>query len=431
MGHAATCPPRRGGRLVTDTYVKIRNEILAGGTERPQAGETAGGWRAAIGLGVIAALLGLLAWWNWWGFIFVVGILVSIFLHELGHFATARWTGMKATQFFLFMGTKLWSFRRGETEYGVRALPIGAFVRIIGMNNLDDVPPEDEPRAYRSKSFPRRLLVITAGSLMHVVIAFVLTFSVFATNGQLRVMPSVQIGEVLAGGPAAAAGVLPDDIVGSIGGVAVTDPDAFTGAIRANRPGTTVALVVTQPGQAPRTIQVTLGAREDNPAQAWLGVSSGSQVAWNQESVADAAWHSMTELPRVTWQSLGGLIKAFNPVNVVDHLTGKNTDPTTQGSTLVGVTRAASMIGAERGLGGVLLVLAALNVFIGVFNMIPLLPFDGGHAALAIYERIRSRPGRPYRADVRKLIPVSMATVAFLVFIVLSSLYLDIVRPVR
>ena len=72
---------------------------------------------------------------------FVVGVVISIFLHELGHFITARWTGMKATQFFLFFGPRLWSFRRGETEYGVRALPLGAFVRIIGMNRMDEVEP--------------------------------------------------------------------------------------------------------------------------------------------------------------------------------------------------------------------------------------------------------------------------------------------------
>ena len=76
----------------------------------------------------------------------VVGVLIAIFLHELGHFTTARWTGMKATQFFIGFGPRLWSFRKGETEYGVRALPLGAFVRIIGMNNMDEVPPEDESR---------------------------------------------------------------------------------------------------------------------------------------------------------------------------------------------------------------------------------------------------------------------------------------------
>ena len=93
-------------------------------------------------------------------------------------------TGMKATQFFLGFGPRLWSFRRGETEYGVRALPLGAFVRIIGMNNMDEVPPADEARTYRQQSYPRRMLVISAGSLMHMLIAVVLLFTVYSIRGE-------------------------------------------------------------------------------------------------------------------------------------------------------------------------------------------------------------------------------------------------------
>ena len=152
------------------------------------------------------ALIGVLALFNIWWFVFVVGVLISIFLHETGHFVTSRWTGMKATQFFIGFGPRLWSFRKGETEYGVRALPLGAFVRIIGMNNMDDVPPEDESRTYRSKSYPRRMLVISAGSLMHMLIAIVLLFTVYAIDGETKPTDGVQVQQVLVASPAAAAG---------------------------------------------------------------------------------------------------------------------------------------------------------------------------------------------------------------------------------
>ena len=140
---------------------KFTSEIMAGGavTENLDDDELAGGMRGALSM---LAILGLFAWLgfaNFWIFVFVVGVVISIFCHELGHYLTAKWTGMKVTQFFLFFGPRLWSFRRGETEYGVRALPLGAFVRIIGMNRMDEVDPGDEARAYRQKSFPRRLLV--------------------------------------------------------------------------------------------------------------------------------------------------------------------------------------------------------------------------------------------------------------------------------
>ena len=136
----------------------------------------------------------------WW-FVFVVGVLISIFLHELGHFVTARWTGMKATQFFVGFGPRLWSFRRGETEYGVRALPLGAFVRIIGMNNIDEVPAVDEARTYRQQSYPKRLLVITAGSIMHMIIAILLLFIVYSIDGEQVERRGADINERPAGWP--------------------------------------------------------------------------------------------------------------------------------------------------------------------------------------------------------------------------------------
>ncbi|HEY7627567.1 MAG TPA: site-2 protease family protein, partial [Ilumatobacteraceae bacterium] len=234
---------------MSDTYTKFRNEVMAGGSDTPEAEQPVAGTTAVLGLGVILALLVLLFVASPWAFLLVIGLIISILLHEFGHYITARWTGMKATQFFLFMGPKLWSFKRGETEYGVRAYPVGAFVRIIGMNNLDEVAPEDEPRAYRNKSYPRRMLVITAGSIMHLLLAIVLTFAVYAVNGRWMESGRVGIGSVQLGYPAAQAGVQPDDVVVSIDGVRPTGADTFVDEIRRHRPGDTVTLVLDRGGQ--------------------------------------------------------------------------------------------------------------------------------------------------------------------------------------
>ena len=112
--------------------------------------------------------------WGWPLLVMILGIVVMIFLHELGHFVTAKWSGMKVTEFFIGFGPRIWSFQRGETEYGLKVIPAGAYVRIIGMNNLDEVDPADEPRTYRQQSFPKRLLVVCAGSLCTSLQAFVL-----------------------------------------------------------------------------------------------------------------------------------------------------------------------------------------------------------------------------------------------------------------
>ena len=419
---------------MTDTYSKFRNEVMAGGADNPDLEPTAGGRTAVLGIGVIVALLLALLVASKWAFVFVIGLLISIFLHELGHFVTARWTGMKATQFFLFMGPKLWSFRRGETEYGLRAYPVGAFVRIIGMNNLDEVAPEDEARAYRNKSYPRRLLVITAGSIMHILIAITLIFGVYAVNGRRVETHRVGIAATSATYPAAQAGVKPGDIVVSIDDVKPTSPEQFVEEIRKHQPGDNVTLVLDRKGTIVTKV-VGLGSNP-NPGDAFgtafLGVSSGSEVKWNNEPIAAAASDSVFDLGPIMWQSVGGVVKVLNPVNIIGHLAGTNDDINTRPATVVGISRFSATIGDASGFGGLLLTLAAVNVFVGLLNLFPVLPFDGGHAAIATYERIRSRRGQPpYRADVTKMIPVAMTMIALLAMLFITGLYLDIAKPLR
>lgn len=417
---------------MSDTYSKFRNEVMAGGTDKPDADATAGGATAVIGLAVILALLVVLYIWSTWAFVFVVGLLISIFLHELGHFVTARLTGMKATQFFLFMGPKLWSFRRGETEYGLRAYPVGAFVRIIGMNNLDEVDPSDEPRAYRNKSYPRRMLVITAGSVMHILIAIVLIFGVYAVNGRRVQTDRVGIGSVAEGNPANLAGVQPGDIILSIDGVNPKTPDQFVDQIHSHQPGDAVTLVIDRDGTKLTKI-VGLGTNPtpgEGFGKAFLGVSSGTEVVWNNESIARAASDSVFDLGPTMWRSIGGVVKVLNPVNIFGHLSGTNDDINTRPTTVVGISKLSASIGDESGFGGLLLTLAAVNVFVGLLNLFPVLPFDGGHAAIATYERLRSRRGRaPYRADITKMIPVAMTMIAVLAMLFITGLYLDVTKP--
>ena len=416
------------------TYSKLKNEVLAGGaSDQPGEPETVGGIRALAGMSLIVGLLIALANWSMWSFVFVVLLLVCIFLHELGHFATARWTGMKATQFFIFMGPKLWSFRRGETEYGVRLYPVGAFVRIIGMNNMDEVAPEDEPRAYRNQSYPRRMLVICAGSMMHMIIAISLLFGVYAVKGQLVSTGDVVVSEVVVGGPAEAGGMQPDDLVRSIDGVAVTSSADYIAQVQQRSPGDMVTVVVERDG-VEQTLEVGLGS---NPNQgptfgkAYMGTRTGELTGWESMTIVEAAQNSVTDLGTAAWQSVGGVFKVLNPVNIFQHVSGANTDPATQPTTVVGVSRFSDVVGGETGLAGILMLLAGVNVFVGLLNLFPILPFDGGHAAIATYERLRSRKGQePYRADVSKMVPVAMTMMGLLLFLMLAGLYLDIVRPI-
>ena len=424
--------------VVPRGFDRFRNEVMAGGTvtERPTStdGEPIGGGvnGALAGIGILA-LLAWLAVANQWMFLFVVGVLVSVFLHETGHFVTARLTGMKATQFFIGFGPRLWSFHRGETEYGVRLLPLGAFVKIIGMNNLDDVPTTDEARTYRQATFPRRMLVITAGSIMHILVAIVLFFAVFGTKGEIIELPGAEVGAVSEDSGAAVAGIESDDVLMSIGGLPIEAGQVAGEVIRTFEPGDTVEIGLVRDGQ-PLVVQATLGS---NPTEgdlfgtALLGVTSGSPTEWREMSLGEAARKSITDLPSSTWQSTRGIVEVLNPVNIFDHLTGSNQDLSTRPTTVVGVTQVAGDVGETDGFVGVLYIIAALNVFVGVFNMFPLLPLDGGHAAIAIYERIREigNHGKRYFTDVAKLMPFAMGVIVVLFFLFMSGLYLDITDP--
>ena len=427
-------PPTRGGR--------VKSEIMAGGAvSELDDDELANGWTGWLAMAGLAALFVWLAFVNIWIFVFVVGVVISIFLHEFGHFATAKWTGMKATQFFLFFGPRLWSFRRGETEYGVRAIPLGAFVRIVGMNRMDDVEPTDEGRSYRQATFPRRLLVISAGSLMHILIAIVLLFGVYATQGEITSAdePRVIVGAAAEELPAWGAGIRDGDEIVSVEGVAVTTSVELGEVVRTFEPGDTVDLVVIRDGET-MVVPVGLGANtsapEDDPlfGTALLGVRSYSPPLYEQHSIVGSAVNAVTDIFPVTWESTKGIVKVLNPVNLVDQLTDtENADPAARPTTIYGIATVSDDVGDSGGLAGVLYMLAILNIFVGVFNMMPLLPLDGGHAAIAVYERIqeqrRHMTGR-YFADVERLMPFAMGVIVVLAMLMFSGLYLDITDPI-
>jgi membrane-associated protease RseP (regulator of RpoE activity) len=378
----------------------------------------------------------------------IIAFIAMIMLHELGHFVTAKAAGMKVTEYFLGFGPRLWSIRRGETEYGVKALPLGGYVRIIGMHNLDPVDSSDESRTYRSKPYWRRMSVALAGSTMHFLIAIALLFSLFAWVGvpdNDRVVIS-EISRLREGpSPAQEAGFQVGDEIVSIDGHSIKD---FTLAdyvrprpnqsieFLIRRDDRTITLtavptdlskiqVVTQPGEPPI-------ARPTRPT-GFLGI--GGSHPDRTYGILPALGHSAHGLVSIAGDSMHALVSFFSPGHLSEYgrlLTDSDRarpdDEVNRFLSPLGFARVAGQA-ADSGLRDVLTLLILVNIFVGLFNLVPLLPLDGGHVAIATYERIRSRRGRPYRADVAKLLPLTYGVVLVLVTLAGTSLFLDISQP--
>ncbi len=208
--------------------------------------------------------------------------------------------------------------------------------------------------------------------------------------------------------------------------------------MRSFDPGEVVDIVVVRDG-GEQVIAVELGERTDLPADdplygtTYLGVRSYSPPSYEQHSVPDAAVNAVTDIVPFAWESTKGVITVLNPVNIFSHLSGANDDVETRPATLYGVATISDDVGETAGLAGVLSLLAVLNVFVGVFNMFPLLPLDGGHAAIAIYERVQEwRRGttQRYFADVERLMPLAMGVITILLFVFVTGLYLEITDPI-
>jgi membrane-associated protease RseP (regulator of RpoE activity) len=380
--------------------------------------------------------------------IVIVAIIAMVMLHELGHFATAKWSGMKVTEYFLGFGPRLWSFRRGETEYGVKALPLGGYVKIIGMSNLEEVPPEDEPRTYREQPFRKRLLVAVAGSAVHFILAVILFFAILVGSGvqqpgtvQVQALTSWQGPQ----SPARAAGIQAGDVIVSINGHPVHDLDQVS-AVTSVSQGHKLTMVVRRDGHLKTLTLVPINGhlvRIDGvpviPASTKKAGLIGVELGYPLVTVAplQAAGRSFTEIGQIMKEAVAAVWDRFSPAgiaNLYHQVTNSQAAKNAAASgsrpeSIYGAVRTATQ-GVQAGWADFLLVLVEINVFIGLLNLFPMLPLDGGHVLIAVYERVRSRRGKPYHADVAKLTPVAYAFMLLLAFVVLSALYLDITNPI-
>ncbi|HET6909009.1 MAG TPA: M50 family metallopeptidase [Mycobacteriales bacterium] len=382
---------------------------------------------------------------------FVVALLVSVMLHEAGHFLTAKRYGMKASRFFVGFGPTLWSTRRGETEYGVKAIPAGGFVKIIGMTELEDVAPGDEDRVFYKHPASQRLVVLSAGSIVHFIIAIVLLFLVIATTGDiLKTTTTLKIGTVSKCLPldpnavtctskdplAPASGKLRDgDRVIALDGRRLSSYDELRSGIVAS-PSRPVTLTVIRDGHDVDVTITPLAMQQDGRTIGRIGISPVEEQ--KPVSVLGAVPRTFSTLGEMTVET----VKAFGqlPHEISQILRGEKRS-TEGAASVVDIARVSGQIAevkvsfGER-LARLIALTASLNFAVGALNMLPLLPLDGGHVAIVLFEQARRRVYRvfgrrdPGRVDIMKIMPVTYAVFAAFVGVSLLLLYAGIVNPI-
>ena len=375
-------------------------------------------------------LLGILA--------FVVALLLSVMIHEFGHYITARRFGMWVSEFFVGFGKKIWSVQRGETEFGVKAIPAGGYCKIEGMSPSDELPVGEENRAFYKASSAKKLVVLGAGSFLHFVIGFVLLFTLFAGIGTNQVLPVIS--QVVPDSAAEAAGIKPGDEILSINGKKVTNWYKDVEVIRQSQ-GKELTLVLDRNGQ-----EITISASGrltdiDGNKRYVLGIVN--DVGLKRSGI----WVSLKNSAIVTkdflTESVKSLAKLPEKVPALWGATVRGEERDANG--LVGVVGVARVSGEAVGsdkltpmerLATFVLIVASLNIFVGIFNLLPILPLDGGHMAVAIadeirafFARLRGRP-RPAAIDVTVLTPVTMVVFVILACLTLLLLVADVINPV-
>ena len=375
-------------------------------------------------------LLGILA--------FVVALLFSVMVHEFGHYITARKYGMRVSEFFVGFGKRIWSVQRGETEFGVKAIPAGGYCKIDGMSPNDEMPEGQEDRAFYKASSAKKLVVLGAGSFLHFVLGFVLLFSLFAGIGTNQVLPVVN--EVVPNSAAQAAGILPGDEVVSINGKRVTEWYKDVDVIRESQ-GAELTLVLSRDGEE---VVVSTAARLtdiDGNKRYVLGIVN--DVGLKRSGLFVSLKNSATVTQGFLTESVKSLGKLPEKIPALWGATVRGEERDANG--LVGVVGVARVSGEAVGsdkltpmerLATFVLIVASLNIFVGVFNLLPILPLDGGHMAVAIADairafiaRLRGRP-RPAPIDVTVLTPITMVVFVVLATLTLLLLVADVINPV-
>ncbi|GAA1962444.1 site-2 protease family protein [Nocardioides panacihumi] len=422
--------------------------------------------------------------------LFVVGLALSVGLHEFGHLIPGKLYNVKVTQYFIGFGRTLWSRRRGETEYGVKAIPLGGYVKLVGMippspdddpasvrsrptgmfaqlvddarsAEYEEVGPEDQDRLFYKLPWWKRVVIMGSGVAINLVLAFLLFAVVFMGYGVFKPTTTVstvsQCVKVVRTGqepgactptdpvaPAKKAGIRPGDRIVSFNGTPVTGYKSLQSLIRGNEAGT--ATIVVERGGKDVTLRTdtavnvlpSLDDPEKSVKAGFLGIGP------TQTRQRQGLGYVVSSMADGTWQTVKAIGSMPNKVyHIARASVGLETRDPNGPMSVVGAGRVAGELVSDQQTSlasrffSVLLILAGLNLFLGLVNLVPLPPFDGGGVATTIYEaarrafaRLRGRPD-PGGVDAARLLPLTYAMAAVILVVSVVLIFADLVVPVH
>jgi len=379
--------------------------------------------------------------------LFVLALMLAIFLHEGGHFTTAKLFGMKVERFFLGFGPTIWSFRRGETEYGVKAFPLGGFCKIAGMSPYENdgnfleedrsanpaatpTPPE---RQFRNKPAWQRAIVLAAGSITHFIVAILLIWMVLVAIGigTGQVTTTIDNTVALNGGersPAQIAGLRSGDQIVAVAGTAVSTFEQLR-AVLQSKGDQSITIEYVRDGER-RSTAVT-PVEQDN--RRFLGFSP------SEETRRIGVLAAIPESIKLFWDTTVATVKGLGGfvTGLADRISAPEPVPGGGGGGgggevgdggpigIVGITRLAGQAVANNQWAIFVAILIQLNIVVGVFNLLPLPPMDGGYLAFVLWQVVTRR-----EVDLRKVVPVAALIVGLLVMLTVGLVWLDITNPV-
>lgn len=363
-----------------------------------------------------------------------LALLISIMLHEAGHFIAAKWSKMKATEFFVGFGPRIWSFKKGETEYGIKAIPLGGYVKIIGMTQGEEVPEADEPRTFRQGKTLNKLIVILAGITMNLLLAFMSFYVFFAFHGVATESNIPKIGSIALDSGAADAQLQTGDVLTKIGTSQITTFEDVRTAVSKHNIGDKIPVTVKRDNKLVVS-EVVLKAGIDDEGKTTnkpvLGITQ--EATYNKLGLIESGKQSFTKIWYVTEVSAARMKELVSPSGISDYsktVVEGDYENQSRPQSVVGIVDTGGQIVNQDG-WSLLGLIAVVNVFLAILNLVPILPLDGGHVPIILYEYTASKiKKRDVRVDHRKLVPIMAAFLVFMALLSLSTIWLDIKKIV-